>query len=197
MPEKHEITRADILPPARYAAERQARRGKLIVLKRRRRIEVGPHAILLFENYDTMWSQIHEMLFIEQGGDAQIDDELAAYNPLIPKGGELIATMMLEIDDPGRRARVLARLGGVETMVGLEFSGETVSGRPTDDGVARSTSVGRTSSVHFLHFAFSQGQIEKFRQTNLQIVAAIRHPVYEHLVVMPEAMRVALAGDFD
>jgi hypothetical protein len=197
MPGRHEITRADILPPAQYAAERQARRGTLIALKRHRRIEVGPHAILLFENYDTMWSQIHEMLFIEQGGDAQIDDELAAYNPLIPKGRELVATMMLEIDDPGRRARVLARLGGIETMVSLEFADDTVFGRPTDDGVTRSTSEGRTSSVHFLHFAFSPGQIEKFRQSGTQIIAAIRHPVYEHLAVMPEATRVALARDFD
>ena len=196
MPGKREITHTDVLSPARYAAERPARRAEIIALKRNRRIEVGPFAVLLFENYDTMWSQVHEMLFIE-GGGAQLDGELAAYNPLIPNGRELVATLMLEIDDPIRRARVLAGLDGIETAVRLEFAGEVVAGHATEDGIARSTTEGRASSVHFLHFPFSDAQIDIFRRPESEISAAIRHPGYHHLAVMPTSVRDVLANDFD
>ena len=83
-------------------------------IKKNRRLEVGPFATFYFESYDTMLHQVHEMLFIEKGGAEQLPDELAAYNPLIPQGSELVATVMFEIDDPVRRARVLGMLGGVE-----------------------------------------------------------------------------------
>ncbi len=77
--------------------------------KRHRRLEVGPDCTFYFENFETMWNQVHEMLFIEKGGEAQIADELSAYNPLVPKGRELVATVMFEIDDPVRRAAFLIR----------------------------------------------------------------------------------------
>ncbi|MEE8204072.1 MAG: DUF3501 family protein, partial [Alphaproteobacteria bacterium] len=151
---KHEITRADILPMSDFAAERRERRREISEIKKNRRVEIGPHAALYFENYDTMWWQVHEMLFIEKGGEAQIDDELRAYNPLVPKGDELVATLMFEIDDRERRERLLSRLGGVENAVTLSFAGETVSAVAEDD-VERSTAEGRASSVHFLHFPFT------------------------------------------
>src|SRR5580692_2102126 len=118
---KHALTRADIIPAAEYAATRRQRRQTITELKKRRRIEVGPFATFSFENYETMWQQVHEMLFVEKGGEAQIEDELAAYNPMIPQGNELIVTVMLEIDDPLRRATALARLGGIEDHVFLEL----------------------------------------------------------------------------
>ena len=111
---KHEITRADLLPLSVYEKERKERRKKMAALKAHRRMEVGPFATFYFENYDTMLHQVHEMLFIEKGGEEQLAGELAAYNPLIPQGSELVATLMFEIDDPIRRARVLGTLGGVE-----------------------------------------------------------------------------------
>ena len=105
---RREVTRDDILPMEVYEAERRDWRRKLAEVKRDRRVEVGPVATFYFETYLTMWYQIQEMLFIEKGGEAQIPDELAAYNPLVPKGDELVATVMFEIDDPERRQRFLA-----------------------------------------------------------------------------------------
>ena len=193
---KHEITRADILPMSDFAAERRERRREISEIKKNRRVEIGPHAALYFENYDTMWWQVHEMLFIEKGGEAQIDDELRAYNPLVPKGDELVATLMFEIDDRERRERLLSRLGGVENAVTIGFAGETVAGVPEGD-VARSTEDGRASSVHFLHFPFTVQQIAKFRTPGTRVTAGVDHPQYAHMAVIPEAVRGALAEDFD
>src|SRR3546814_3945460 len=126
MTAQRQITRADILPLDDYAKIRKERRRAVLEKKRNRRVEVGPVAIFLFENYDSMWLQVQEMLYIEKGGEAQIDDELAAYNPLIPNGRELVATVMFEIDDPVRRKNFLGRLGGIEETAFLSFAGETV-----------------------------------------------------------------------
>ena len=79
--------------------------SRIAAIKQNRRVEVGPFATFYFENYDTMWHQVHEMLHIERGGEAQIADELEAYNPLIPQGDELIATVMFEIEDAGAARR--------------------------------------------------------------------------------------------
>ncbi|PWC36228.1 DUF3501 family protein [Azospirillum sp. TSO35-2] len=195
MPHKTEITRADILPMERYAQERAARRKAVVEVKRNRRVAVGPHATFYFENYETMWQQIHEMLHIEKGGEEQIADELRAYNPLIPKGRELVATVMFEIDDPVQRHRVLSGLGGVEEHMTLQVGGDTIAGRPEGD-IERTNADGKTSSVHFLHFDFTDAQVAAFRQPGAQVLVGIGHPNYGHLAVMPEAVRAALAGDF-
>ena len=100
-----------IIPLAEYGPQRAERRKRISEIKKNRRLEVGPFATFYFEIYDTMLHQVHEMLFIEKGGAEQLPDELAAYNPLIPQGSELVATVMFEIDDPIRRARVLAHAG--------------------------------------------------------------------------------------
>ena len=128
MAAKHELTRDDVIAMADYARERKDRRRALVAAKRHRRLAVGPDCTFYFENYETMWNQVHEMLFIEKGGEDQIADELRAYNPLIPKGRELVATVMFEIDDPARRAVVLAMLGGVEETAFLRLGGETIRG---------------------------------------------------------------------
>lgn len=194
--DKRHISRADLLPFERYAAERDQHRKRVRALKKYRRLEVGPSATFYFESYDTMWLQVHEMLHIEKGGEAQIADELAAYNPLVPKGRELVATLMFEIADPARRDRLLARLGGVELSASLGFEGETVRGRPDDD-VERSTAEGRASSVHFLHFPFDDGQAAKFRLPGTRVVLGLEHESYAHMAVLPEAVRQALAEDLD
>lgn len=190
-----EITRADILPPDRYALERAARRRALVAVKRNRRVAVGPCAVAHFENYETMWQQVHEMLHIERGGEEQIAGELRAYNSLIPKGAELVATVMFEIADPARRAVELGRLGGVEKMVTLRFAGHTVAARPEDD-LERTNEAGKTSAVHFLHFDFAPEQIAAFRLPGTEVILGIGHPHYGHMAVVPEAVRAELAGDF-
>ena len=193
---KHEITRADIMAMDEYATVRDARRKTLTQLKRHRRVAVGPDVTFYFENFETMWMQIHEMLRIEGGGDAQIDDELAAYNPLIPKGRELVATMMIEIDDEARRARVLAGLGGIEDSVSLSLAGDTVPA-VSETEVERTTEEGRTSSIHFLHFPFTDAQTATFRDPETQVVLAIAHANYGHMAVLPADVQQALAADFD
>ncbi|WP_298368174.1 DUF3501 family protein [Azospirillum sp.] len=195
MAAKTEITQADILPMAQYTAERAERRKALVALKKNRRLSVGPHATFFFENYETMWQQIHEMLRIEKGGEEQVADELRAYNPLIPKGRELVATVMFEIDDADRRHRVLSALGGVEAHMEIKIGGETVRGRSEAD-VERTNAAGKTSSVHFIHFDFTDAQVDAFRHPGAPVMVGITHPNYGHLAVMPEAVRAALAEDF-
>jgi hypothetical protein len=193
---RREITRADIMSLAEYTAVRRERRRVISELKRHRRVEVGPYATFYFENYDTMWQQVQEMLYIEKGGEAQIKDELAAYNPLIPQGNELVATVMFEIDDPTRRARALARLGGVEDTVFLEFGGERVTGEP-DPTRENTTADGKASSVQFVRFRFTPDQINAFRAPGTRVIAGFDHPNYGHQAVMPEAVRQALSEDFN
>jgi Protein of unknown function (DUF3501) len=196
MSPRHEITRADLMPIAEYAKTRKARHKALAEMKRDRRVEVGPHATFYFESYDTMWHQVHEMLYIERGGDAQIPDELAAYNPLIPKGRELVATLMFEVADAVQRQRFLAGLGGVENTVTIEIDGETVKGAPETD-VDRTNADGKASSVQFIHFPLSDAQATKFKTPGTRCVLAIGHEKYGHMAVVPERVRAALAADLD
>jgi hypothetical protein len=193
---KRKITRDDILPFERYAEERGDRRRRITALKRHRRVEVGPHATFYFENYETMLHQIHEMLFIEKGGESQIPDELSAYNPLIPNGAELVATVMFEIDDPIRRGTVLATLGGIERCSLVEFNGIRILGIPESDQ-ERTTAEGKASSVQFVHFPFSQEQIAAFSLPHTKVVLGFTHPNYGHLAVVPEDVRAELTRDFD
>jgi len=195
-PMKRAIAREDILDMERYGRERSERRKRLTALKRNRRIEVGPFATFYFENYETMFHQIHEMLYIEKGGEEQIADELAAYNPMIPNGHELVATVMFEIDDKVRRASVLGRLGGVEETATIKIGDVVVKGAPEAD-LDRTTAAGKASAVQFIHFPFSKQAIEAFRTPGVQVIVGFDHPQYGHMAVMPEAVRAALAQDFD
>ena len=193
---KRSLTRGDILPLAQYANIRGAERKRITEIKRQRRLEVGPFAAFYFENYDTMQHQVQEMLHIEKGGDAQIKDELDAYNPLIPQGSDLVATVMFEIDDPGRRNSVLTRLGGIENHVFLDVAGERIRGEP--DPTRESTSAeGKASSVQFIRFPFTADQIARFKTPGTQIIAGFDHPQYGHMAFLPEPVRATLAADFD
>jgi hypothetical protein len=192
---KRGLTRDDIMPMAEYAAIRRERRQTIAELKKRRRIEVGPFATFYFENYETMRHQVHEMLYVEKGGEAQIADELTAYNPLIPQGNELVATVMLEIDDAARRATVLARLGGIEDRIFLEVAGDRIAGAP--DQTRENTSPdGKASSVQFVWFRFTPEQVARFRSPSARVIVGFDHPNYAHMAVMPELVRSALAEDF-
>ena len=193
---QHEITRDDLMDMEAYGRARKDRRAALVARKKNRRVELGPYATAYFECYETMWHQIHEMLFIERGGEAQIADELSAYNPLIPDGRELIATVMFEIDDEVRRKMVLSKLGGVEETAFLKFAGETVVGAPEAD-VDRTTADGKASSVQFIHFPFTDAQVAVFRAPDTEVTLGFTHPEYAHMAVLTPAVRDELAGDFD
>jgi hypothetical protein len=192
---KRKITREDILPMAAYESERRELRRDLVAKKKFRRQDVGPVCTFYFESYDTMWAQVHEMLYIEKGGEAQIEDELRAYNPLIPQGRELIATVMFEIDDERRRKTFLSKLGGVEETAFFEVDGERILGKPEED-VDRTNAAGKASSVQFVHFPFTDAQVAKFRQPGTRVVLGFTHPEYSHMTILPEDVRGALAQDF-
>ena len=192
---KRSIARADLIPLAEYEARRKERRAAMAALKRDRRIEVGPYCTFHFENYATMFHQVMEMLAIEKGGEAQVQDELDAYNPMIPQGAELIATVMFEIEDPDRRARELARLGRVEDTFTLTVGGSAAPGRALNEKEERTREDGKTSSVHFIRFALSPAQIAALKRPGERAVIGVAHPNYGHMAVIPEAMRAELAAD--
>ncbi|KAF0178056.1 MAG: hypothetical protein FD124_1818 [Alphaproteobacteria bacterium] len=192
---KRSIGPGDVISPDQFGRERQARRADLLPKKRLRRVDVGPYCTFYFECFETMLFQIQEMLFIERGGDAQLADELAAYNPLVPQGDELVATIMFEIDDPRRRAAVLARLGGVEECFFVQVGDEKVRGLPEGD-VERTRDDGKASSVQFVHFRFTPAQIGRFRDPQTQILAGVDHETYAHMAILSPAARAELAADF-
>lgn len=193
---KHEITAADILPLDVYAKQRPETRKKMAALKKNRRVEVGPHVTFYFENFETMWLQVQEMLHIEKGGEEQLQDELAAYNPLIPKGRELVATFMIEIDDPDRRKRILGRLGGIEEKAFIQIGTTKIAGRAEEDQ-DRTTTEGKASSVQFVHFEFTPDQIAAIRTAGNPIIVGLQHEHYSHMAVLPDHVRAELAKDFD
>ncbi len=188
------ITKADIVPDGVYAAERAARRAALLPAKRLRRVALGPWCTLIFESFETMLFQVQEMLLTEKGGDEQLADELAAYNPLIPQGDELVATVLFEIDDPVRRARVLGELGGVEDRFFLEV-GESRAPGVAEGDVERTREDGKTSSVHFLHFRLTAAQAAAFRDPAVAVRVGCDHPKYGHLAALTPETRAELAKD--
>ncbi len=192
---KRAITRADILAPETYAAERNQRRAAMVAIKASRRVEVGPYATFYFECYDTMLQQIQEMLHIEKGGEAQIEDELAAYNPLVPQGSELVCTLMFEIDEPVRRERVLRELSYIERHVFIQIGNDRIAGVP-EPGEDRTREDGKTSSVHFLRFGFTPAQIAAFRDPAVQVMLGFDFDAYSHIAVLTPRVRTALAADF-
>lgn len=193
---EHRIRPSDLLPAEVYARERDARRRALIPVKRNRRVEVGPFVTFYFENFETMLAQVQEMLHIEHGGESQIVGELETYNPLIPQGSELIATMMIEIDEPSRRAAMLLKLGGIENSVWLQVGQERIAATPTDYA-DRTTPEGKTSSVHWVRFRFMPAQVQAFRNASQSVVLGISHENYGHMAVLPAEKRAELSKDFD
>lgn len=192
---KTTITHADILPLDEFQRVRKDKRAEVVAIKKNRRVGVGPFCTFYFENYATMWWQIQEMLFIEKGGAEQLEDELRAYEPLIPKGRELVATFMIEVEDAARRPIILAQLTNIDHMITLEFGGHKIKAVPEDDA-ERNREDGKTSSVHFLRFPFTAEQIADFRKPGTRVLLAVEHPNYGHIAVMPDAVRDSLAKDF-
>ena len=193
--EKREIQKSDIMPLDAYIKDRKELRKNIVNFKKNRRVALGPYATFYFESYETMLAQVQEMLYIEKGGDEQLHDELIAYNPLIPNGKELTATLMFEIDNPISRAAFLGKVGGIEEMVFMKINGETVKAVPEED-VDRTSAEGKASSVQFIHFNFTDEQIQKFKSSDVNIELGMDHKEYSHTTKLSKENIASLTADF-
>ena len=194
--EKRIIQKEDIMPLNVYTSQRKELRKKIVDFKKDRRIPLGPYATFYFESYETMLAQVQEMLYIEKGGDEQLKDELTAYNPLVPNGKELTATLMFEIDNPVSRASFLGKVGGIEEKVYMKIDGELIKAVPEED-VDRTSAEGKASSVQFIHFKFNEDQIKKFKSGSNQIELGIDHDEYSHSTKLNELTINSLISDFN
>ena len=193
--EKREIQKSDIMPLDAYIKDRKEIRKNIVNFKKNRRVALGPYATFYFESYETMLAQVQEMLYIEKGGDEQLHDELIAYNPLIPNGKELTATLMFEIDNPISRAAFLGKVGGIEEMVFMKINGETVKAVPEED-VDRTSAEGKASSVQFIHFNYTEEQIEKFKSNDDDIELGMDHKEYSHTTKLSKENISSLSAVF-
>ena len=193
--EKKKIVKEDIMPLDVYIKNRKELRKNIVSFKKDRRIALGPYATFYFESYETMLAQVQEMLYIEKGGDEQLKDELTAYNPLIPNGKELTATLMFEIDNPVSRSVFLSKVGGIEEKVFIKINGETIKAIPEED-VDRTSAEGKASSVQFIHFKFNDEQIQKFKSNGAEVEIGIDHKEYSHTTKLNAANLSSLSADF-
>ena len=191
--DKREIQKEDIMPLDVYTKQRKELRKNILEFKKDRRVSLGPYATFYFESYETMLAQVQEMLYIEKGGDDQLKDELSAYNPLVPNGKELTATLMFEIDNPVSRATFLGKVGGIEEKVYMKVDGDLIKAVPEED-VDRTSAEGKASSVQFIHFKFNDEQIKKFKSNSL-IELGIDHNEYSHSTKLNNATVKSLSAD--
>ena len=193
--EKKQIEKKDLLPFDVYAKSRKQIRKDIVEFKKDRRIALGPYATFYFESFETMLAQVQEMLYIEKGGDEQLKDELTAYNPLIPNGKELTATLMFEIDNPISRSVFLGKVGGIEKKIFIKIHGEVVNAIPEQD-VDRTSVEGKASSVQFIHFKLTDEQIQKFKSDSAQVELGIDHKEYSHVTKLSTDNINSLLTDF-
>ena len=194
--DERKIHKTDILPLDLYTRQRKELRKNIVEFKKNRRVSLGPYATFYFESFETMLAQVQEMLYIEKGGEDQLKDELTAYNPLIPNGKELVATLMFEIDNPVSRATFLSKVGGIEEKVFMKIDGEVVKAFPEKD-VDRTSAEGKASSVQFIHFKLNENQIKKFKSNSSDIELSIDHNEYSHSTKLNEVTVHSLSSDFN
>jgi len=193
--EKRQIEKKDLLASDIYAKNRKQIRKDLVEFKKNRRIALGPYATFYFESFETMVAQVQEMLHIEKGGDEQLKDELIAYNPLVPNGKELTATLMFEIDNPISRSAFLGKVGGIEEKIFIKINDEIIKAIPEED-VDRTSAEGKASSVQFIHFKLNDDQISKFKSDSATIELGINHKEYTHTTRLAENSVKSLCADF-
>ena len=193
--EKRQVEKKDLMSADVYAETRKKIRKDLVEFKRDRRIALGPYATFYFESFETMVAQVQEMLYIEKGGDEQLKDELIAYNPLVPNGKALTATLMFEIDNPLSRGVFLGKVGGIEKKIFMKIDNEEVKATPEED-VERTSEDGKASSVQFIHFKFNDNQISKFKSGEASIELGIDHKEYAHTTKLTVDNIKSLSADF-
>lgn len=189
------ITPQDILPLDKYEMIRADKKAEALARKKFTRLAVGPYATVLFENWDSMWLQIQEMLRIEKGGAEQLVDELAAYDPMVPKGRELTCTLLFEIADPERRDAFLRTIGGVENHVAIQIGRHTLRARPEGDTERTRASDNKASAVHFFHFDFTAEAISAWVGGEDSAMLVIDHPNYGHAALIGRDTRDFLARE--
>ena len=190
-----QLTRADLWSLEEYAEERPSFREKVLAHKKTRQVALGEHARLYFEDTLTIKYQIQEMLRIEKVFEAAgINEELEAYNPLIPDGHNWKATFMLEYEDPGERAEQLAKMIGIEDKVWLQV-GDCERVYPFADEDLERSNEEKTSSVHFLRFELTPDMIASAQQGEV-ISAGIDHPAYPVKAFwLEDSVRASLVAD--
>jgi Protein of unknown function (DUF3501) len=189
------IPRESLLSLEAYARERPAFRARVLEHKRPRTVRLGEHVTLLFEDELTVRYQIQEMLRIEKTfEEAGIQDELDAYNPLVPDGSNWKATMLVEYEDIEERKRALARLRGIENHVWIRVEGEKPVHAIADEDLER-TNTEKTASVHFLRFELTPGMVSALK-SGAALAIGVDHPQYSSaLDPVAEATRNALVAD--
>ena len=194
---KQKLTRDGLYSLERYAQVRNDFRARVMAHKKNRQVHIGPHATLYFEDLLTMHYQVQEMLRTERIFEAQgIDEELAAYNPLIPDGTNWKATFMIEYGDENERRIALAKMIGIEARVWAQVQGFDKIRPLADEDLERSTD-DKTSAVHFLRFELSAAMIEALK-SGAAVGMGIDHPAYTHSVdPLPAAVRAALVADLE
>ena len=173
------IEKSDILSRDEYKSQRKSLREKMVLRKKLRRVDIGPYVTMYFENKDTIIHQINEMVYIENGGEEQINDEISAYESLIPDGQELVATVMIEIDSPIKRAEFLAKMGGFEEQISIKIGDQVIKGNAELDG-DRTTADGKASSVQFVHFEFDEEAVQSIKNNMENVSISINHESYRH-----------------
>jgi len=191
------LTRNDLYALERYAQERSEFRARVLAHKKNRRVALGMNAALYFEDRLTIQYQIQEMLRTERIFETQgIDDELSAYNPLIPDGCNWKATFMLEYGDEEERHAALAQLIGIENKVWMKVEGFPSSYAIADEDMSR-TNAEKTSAVHFMRFELTP-EMASGVKAGAALSVGIDHPQYHCQVErLPESVRAALARDID
>lgn len=189
-------TPSDLLPLETYARERAAFRERVLTHKKNRKVSIGEHVTLLFEDRLTVQYQIQEILRTEKIFEAEgIEDELAAYNPLIPDGRNLKATMLIEYEDEAVRREELKRLRDIEHNVQLNVEGHASVTAIADEDLPRSNEE-KTSAVHFLRFELDAAMIADFRN-GADVWLRIEHLAYRAEQRLTAEQQKALAPDFD
>ena len=193
---KFNIKEDDVINIDKYINERPKIKKEISEIKKFRRIPVGPYATFYFECYDTMIYQVQEMLYIERGGIEQMKDELKAYNPLVPKGKELVATLMFEIDNEFKRKEFLNSVGGIEEETFIQIGENKIMSRPEQD-TDRTSEDGKASSVHFLHFDFTEELIKDFVKEQSTVLLGFNNKNYKHFSELSQEVKSELKKDFD
>ena len=189
------ITAEDIMATEQYELIRKEKKAEAIERKKLSRLSVGPNAVILFENWDSMWLQIQEMLRIEKGGPEHVADELAAYDPMVPKGSELTATVLFEVADPDQRDKFLRTIGNVEDHISIRLGDHVIAARPEGDIQRTRESDGKASAVHFFHFDFPPEAIAAWKSGEGQAMVVIDHPAYGHAALIGSNTREFLARE--
>jgi len=188
------LTAADLYTLEAYARERPAFRARVLAHKQPRTVHLGAHMTLIFEDRLTIQYQVQEMLRIERIFDAAgIQDELEAYNPLIPDGSNLKATLMIEYADPEERARRLVQLHGVEHRIALQLADQRPVYAVADEDLGRSTD-DKTSAVHFLRFELTAAHVAELKR-GADAAVCTDHAAYRARTALEPATLEALAAD--